>query len=132
MDLIDFLTARLYEDEANASRWAMLAVNPATGLPGYLAMRSRILAEVEAKRETLKWHQNWPVLVQGPDVFEPPLRATVDSLTEIAMRVSRQMEWLTAREYVAKFGEQAPTTPILRALARIYEFHPDFDPAWKD
>lgn len=35
------------------------------------------------------------------------------------------------QEYRAKFGDEPPTTPVLRALAPPYADHPDYRDEWK-
>jgi len=46
------------------------------------------------------------------------------------IRVSKQIAWLTTREYVARFGTDPPTAPILALLALPYADHPDCLPEW--
>lgn len=89
---------------------------------------ARVLREVEAKRRILEQHDAWPVLVEGPPELEQ--HSDHSDLQGITFRMSQQMAWLTTREYVARFGFEAPTTPILRALASVYADHPDYDKAW--
>lgn len=116
--LTTFLLARIAEDE-EAAKYAEASW---TSVPS----TQRVLAECEAKRRIIALHQDWPVLVEGPETSE-----LVDGgLDSIAYRVTRQMAWLTTREYVARFGIEPPTTPVLRALALPYADHQDFDPAW--
>lgn len=87
---------------------------------------ARVLAECEAKRKVLALHEAWPVLVSSPPKFEQ----TADPIRDMTFRATQQLDWLTNQEYVARFGDEPPTTAILRALALPYAEHPDFDEAW--
>lgn len=151
--LTDFLLARIAEDEAGAraaqhqdqptwradlhSRDAMGRKFSVIGSSGQFRSSdavehvvrfqpSRVLAECEAKRRIIDLHQDWPVLVDVPETTEL-IDGGLDTMT---YRISRQMGWLTTREYVARFGTEPPTTPILLTLAQVYADHPDYDPAW--
>ncbi len=108
MTITEFLLARIAEDEDD------------------IHQHQRVLAECKAKRRIIELHKSWPVLVETEPTFE-----TDDSLDSHVMRVSRQMAWLTEREYVARFGTEPPTTPMLLALVQPYADHPDFDPEWR-
>ena len=81
------------------------------------------LADLEAKRKILAWHESWPVLTEGPIEFEQvDLGGTINS---IAIQTARQAAWLTEREYVKHFGAAPPTSPILEMLAEPFREHPD-------
>jgi len=90
---------------------------------------ARVLAECEAKRAIIAFHESWPVLVEGPMEFGP-----VDGTDPhaIAYRATHQIAWATQAEYVKRFGTEPPTTPMLRALAAVYADHPDYDEVWRD
>lgn len=87
---------------------------------------ARVLAECEAKRAIIAFHESWPTLVQTPAKFE---RDDVN-LDNYTYRMSQEIAWLTTREYVARFGIDPPTAPILAALALPYADHPDYQPEW--
>ena len=139
-DLADFVRARLGEEE-EAARAAIaervrvsrdgeepdwrFAYWPDLGAPAVVVGGERVLADVEAKRAIIDWHANWPVLVET----QPEVRA--DSIDALHYTMSRQMAWLTEREYVAQFGSEPPTGPILRLLALPYASHPDYRQEWK-
>jgi hypothetical protein len=89
---------------------------------------ARVLAECEAKRRIVEWHQNWPVMVETQPTIEPVESADP---TQFAYRASQQLAWMTEREYRARFGTEPPTSPILRLLAMPYADHPDYLPEWK-
>lgn len=157
MNIIEFLRARLDEDEAAASRVGPVAYYRYEDPPGKRTATTRrgtfefkdagsmshaesdlwehairhtpqrVLREVEAKRAILDLHANWPVLVEGPTQIET---ANSDSINEFAMHASRRFAWTTEREYTRKFGTQPPTAPMVKALAAVYSDHPDYDPEW--
>jgi hypothetical protein len=125
--LTEFLLARIAEDEAAASaafetsrRWVVQMGVGVAGMSG-----SAVLAECKAKRQIIAFHDQWPVLVQQEPVLEP-----VASVSDMSFRMTQQINWLTNREYVARFGEDPPTGPMLRALAAVYADHPDYDSEW--
>lgn len=88
---------------------------------------ARVLAECEAKRRIVEFHSKWPVLVEGPPRFDQP----GTDLNTLAMRMTREIAWLTQQEYVKRFGTEAPTAPMLRVLAMPYADHPDYDENWR-
>ena len=129
MTITEFLQARVAEDEEQARR----SVGPMSDDWRIVeswreGVAARVLAECEAKRAIIKWHESWPVLVEQPPVFETADGADPMSM---AMRMSWQMAWLTTKEYVARFGTEPPSTPILRSLAAVYADHPDYREEWK-
>lgn len=149
MSIVEFLEARIAEDEATAReaagfedtarRWEVgqdgNAIEPdvAPTVWAYAAQHiarhdpARVLAECEAKRRIVDLHQNWPVLVEA----EPQMRILHDDPLDMAVSMSQQFAWLTEQEYRSRFGDEPPTTPMLRALASVYADHPDFDLAWR-
>ena len=117
MTVVEFLRARIDEDEWEARvRLANLSLVLAE------TRWRRELAECEAKRRILDFHESWPVLVE-----EQPRFQTVDrGLDSLAFSVSQRMAWLTTAEYRARFGVEPPTSPMLEALAAVYSDHPDY------
>lgn len=156
MTLTEFLLARIAEDEAAAraviplgrpleggaaARWAVVGrtVGDASGyvvaysVEGESPRRhiarwdpARVLAECEAKRRIVELHESWPTLVETPIETE-----TTNDISGYVLRASKQIAWLTTREYVARFGIDPPTAPILALLALPYADHPDYLPEWK-
>lgn len=115
-------------------------------------LKTRIVEEIEGARnlsfypivhlldvwmEIVEWHENWPVLVTGemettsitPDFVTTP---GLDPSNSIFMRVAQEMEWMTNKEYIRRFGEAPPTAPLLMIMARRYQDHDDFDPRWAE
>lgn len=157
MTITEFLNARLDEDEAvarasviDASRWSVFAVDKYFGQvdsdDGAVASSvdlkdaehiarhdpARVLAEVEAKRKIIAFHEQWPVLVQTEPKIEfsggDTLVGTIDTYTA---RMSQQIDWQTTQQYRARFGTEPPTAPMLRALVQVYVGHPDFEEEWR-
>lgn len=153
-NLVDFLLARIAEDEAHAREamgatdgewsswnrsWDAGARDLAAGGERIAALPTtidehvcrhdpaRVLAECEVKRRIVEWHESWPVLVEQ----EPTIDRVGNDLTTVALRASQQIAWLTHREYRARFGDEPPTAPILRLLALPYADHPDYREEWK-
>ena len=115
MNIVEFLEARIAEDELRANYYGPLAMGTA-----------RVLAECAAKRAILEQHKDWPILVEK----KPEFTEATNDLNSMSYRVTQEMVWLTEREYVKRFGVEAPTTNMIRALAAIYRDHPDYQEAW--
>jgi hypothetical protein len=169
MELVDFLRARLDEDEetalgASPGGWHYGTVDSVAGGALYDTTRTianvvyeqrgdhdgrivrhlleaeadrngahierhdpaRVLADVGAKRRILEMHESWPVLVE-----RPPVMKFADGVENLAVSMSQQVAWLTTKEYRARFGDEPPTSLILRALALPYADHPDYDESWR-
>lgn len=88
---------------------------------------ARVLADIAAKRAIIEFHKQWPVLVEGPTKFDQPDPSDLDSMV---LKMSRQIMWATEQEYRNRFGDEPPTTPIMRALASVYSDHPDYRQEW--
>lgn len=89
----------------------------------------RVLAECAAKRAIIRQHEDWPVLVQQPLKIAPGDGGGPNSLV---YQISQHMQWLTTREYMARFGTEPPAAPMLRALAAVYKGHPDYREEWSE
>ena len=123
--LSEFLLARIAEDEEVARNTP--PVDHRWDYTLWVRFDStRVMAECEAKRKIIAFHESWPTLVQTPAKFE---RDDVD-LDNYTYRMSQEIAWLTTREYVARFGIDPPTAPMLAALALPYADHPDYLPEW--
>lgn len=145
--LTEFLLARIAEDEAvaraaieherytsDSAAWAQWAVKGLTrvgmSLDSFEHVErwapARVLAECAAKRRIVKFHESWPILA------ETPIEVTVDpaDITGMTMRASRQIAWITERQYRDRFGDEPPTAPMLLALASVYADHPDYRQEW--
>jgi len=157
--LTEFLLARIYDDECLA-RWAFAYHNDngpdwserwsgavEMGGDGHELLLcndsgvsrhivnfdpARVLAECEAKRKIIAFHESWPVLVQTPTKFDQDPIPGVDNLDNYTYRMSQEIAWATTREYVARFGVDPPTAPMLAALAAVYADHPDYHAAQEE
>lgn len=105
-----------------------------TGYPTYGDCTCRfvdfLLADLASKRAILELHEEWPVLLEGPPEFSNT-RELSDPVHAMSMTIAVQVEWITRREYVARFGTTPPTDRLVRELAAPFADHPDFDPAWR-
>ena len=124
-DLVDFLLARIAEDEADA-RMANGAPPPR-----HWSAPTRVLAECEAKRRIVELHRDWPVLVERPTEFEPSFGADPPFVDQVTYRASKQIAWMTEQEYRNRFGDEPPTAPMLAAMAVVYADHPDYREEWR-
>jgi hypothetical protein len=130
--LTEFLLARIAEDEEAADQSVQLPSgllhigSPDTPLI-LVWSPARVLAECEAKRRIVEWHEKWPVLVQT----EPKMETDPTDIRGYTMRMTQQIQWQTEREYFRRFGEAPPSGPILRLLAAVYADHPDYREEWK-
>jgi hypothetical protein len=128
MTLTEFLLARIAEDEALLVGADMDGPSVFTHVQGTVVGMTpkRFLAECEAKRRIVEWHQNWPVLTNTKPVFDDDI-----DLGSMTIRMSQQMAWLTEQEYRERFGDEPPTGPILRIMAAVYADHSDYQEAWR-
>jgi len=130
---VEFLRARFAEDKtAIRARWKRGDMTDVEywGTP---YQPSRLLAECDAKIEIVKLHESWPTLIETP--IETSLKATSGTVTAndidgYVLQMSKQIAWLTDREYVARFGTDPPTSPILAFLTLPFADHPDCLPEW--
>jgi hypothetical protein len=158
MTIVEFLEARIAEDEEREARKFRdspgalagytvtstsegefgVALNGSTERPRFMSIAEyverfcepapdvRMLAECAAKRAIIKQHEDWPVLVERA----PSGDFDANDTQSMVYRMTREIAWLTEREYVRRFGVEPPTTPMLRALATVYKDHPDYDENW--
>jgi len=148
MNITEFLEARIAEDEAGArraalDRWGQAATEQWDWASNLLSTErdsteaqdayvvnwwpARVLAECAAKRAIIKQHEEWPVLVER----EPSeLESVAAGLESITYRMTREIAWLTEREYIKRFGTQPPTAPMICTLAAVYADHPDYQQEW--
>lgn len=156
--ITEFLEARIAEDEALAQdcvdsgpwypwrseqnlEWWVRSENfghvVTTGYVGnndarpnaeYIARNdpARVLAECAAKRAIIEQHKDWPVLVEK----KPEFSEDTSDIHGMTYWVTQEMVWLTEREYVKRFGVEAPTTNMILALAAVYKDHPDYRQDW--
>lgn len=101
MTLVEFLTARLAEDEAEGQR--LLAGDYDSHI---MDDSARVLREVVAKRKILREHPLYPVQNYDMDVC-----AQCGSPESYG-------------------NDEAWPCPTLRALASVYSDHPDYDEEW--
>lgn len=126
--ITEFLEARIAEDEAVV--YNVMPADVETFYDGHWVngpvSSERLLAECAAKRAIIKQHEDWPVLVEK----KPEFSEDTSDIHSMTYRASQELAWLTEREYVKRFGVQAPTTNMVKALASVYADHPDYAQEW--
>lgn len=124
-DLTEFLLKCIEQDEAayraEAAGMPWLTVNG-------LDLFGHLIAQCEAHRAIIAWHEQWPVLTTKPLEVDP-----VESSDphRIILQMTQQIEWMTQWQYRARFGEEPPTSPILRRLATAYSGRPGYRDEWR-
>lgn len=159
MDIVEFLLARIADDEASARRYRLRPgftiqiFSNHDGFYGHVYFGNRdlgrftweqirdqyqeeaepdrqMLAKCEAMRKIIALHESWPVLVeQIPEIDFADGEST--TLDRVVYQLSQQIAWMTTQEYRRRFGTDPPASPILRALATAYAGHEDYDEAWR-
>lgn len=74
------------------------------------------------------WHESWPVLVETEPKFETFQPG--DGLDQVGMRMTLMFDWISTNEFKKRFGKEAPTAPLLRQLASMWDDHVDFQQEW--
>lgn len=82
------------------------------------------LANIATQRKIIEINEEWPILVESEPVFATDLASS-------AMSMSQQIAWMTNQKYREVFGEEPPTTPVIRALIQPFSGHPDFQEEWR-
>ena len=78
---------------------------------------------------TLNHHKSWPVLVETePEYDISDLNSNFDT---VRMTMVKKMEFLTAQEYIRRFGTEPPTAPIIKSIANQWSDHPSFQEEWR-
>jgi hypothetical protein len=80
----------------------------------------------QSMRETLKLHQQWPILVSEETDFEFE-QVDINNFSYVA---TQKFNWMTNQEYIARFGTEPPTSNMLKNWLRTYRLHPDFKQEW--
>jgi len=87
---------------------------------------AHVLADLAAKRKILDLHDSWPVLLERIQP-EPVQLLPGESL---APNLVAWIEWITTQKYREQFGDDPPTSSIVRALLQPYAGRADFDRLW--
>jgi hypothetical protein len=132
---VAYLRAR-YEEEAETCRRTQASdldylptLQCRCGRRIYIGPGEQQCAEVIAKMKILDFHEQWPVLLETPATVEMQPHVPGE---QWAAHLSMQVGWVTTQQYRARFGDEPPTSPIIRALLQVYAYRHDFDPAWRD
>lgn len=81
---------------------------------------------IEIYRQILKWHQNWPILVETPTEFNE----VSTEPDRIIFQMQKKFAWATTNEYIRAYGTDPPTAPILKIIANQWSEHPAFNQSW--
>lgn len=132
---VEYLRTR-YDEEAANARAGMAGclrdlptIQCKCGRRIYIGGGPQQLADVEAKRKILDLHDDWAVLLETPPVMEMQPHQPGD---QWVAHFTQQIDWVTTQQYRHRFGDDPPTSPIIRALLQPYAWRDDFDPAWSD
>jgi hypothetical protein len=88
-----------------------------------------VLTMCDAMSDIIKWHEQFPVLVELKPEFGIDDRYDT-SMNELKYVVNQKMEWMTVRAYRERFGTEPPTAPLLRKWAWYHKDHPDWNKEW--
>lgn len=87
-----------------------------------------IRAQIVAQRKIIEINEEWPILVETEPVIGFDGSSSADYRT---MTMTQQIAFITNRKYREAFGDEPPTTPVIRALIQPFSDHSDFDPGWR-
>lgn len=132
---VAYLRAR-YEEEAETCRRSRVpeldhlpTIQCRCGRRIHIGPGDQQCAEVVAKMKILDFHEAWPVLLETPPVVEMQAHQPGEPWEA---HITQQIGWVTTQQYRARFGNEPPTSPIIRALLQVYAYRTDFDPTWRD
>lgn len=80
-------------------------------------------------KDVVERHRDWPILVDTEPSFTVHLEDN-PSTDEIVAQMSKQISWMTEREYIAVFGTLPPTQPMIERMLDMYQFRPGFKKEW--
>lgn len=81
---------------------------------------------VSSVLDMIEFHKDWPVMV----TTEPTYELDKSDPSSLTYKIVQQMTWTTNQEYIARFGTEPPTAPILLQMAQRWSTHPDFKKEW--
>jgi len=128
MDIRDFIILRLEDMELMSFRMLQTA---SISTPEW-EVGAQLQHTVDGLRDILDYHNNWVVALEGPIEIEP-ISADLKNLSHIdAIRftASREIGFVTEQQYRVRFGKEPPTSPMIRAIARMWRDHPDYQEEW--
>lgn len=134
MTIVEFLLARIAEDEARAQARREAMLNVAERWPtlsedirNLIDVRGidRVLAECQAKRAIVERETAW-------NAFEPPVGVHVEwSMDAVTAVDGRYVGPDEGRRLMDEWTRPKTDTALLRILAAVYTDHPDYDEAWR-
>lgn len=82
-------------------------------------------------RDILDLHNSWTVALETKPKMElDPGPYNPLSTDAYVMRMSQQIGFVTEQKYREHFGTEPPTAPMIRAIAKIWRSHPDYQEDW--
>lgn len=123
----EFYLARLAEDEAAELGQTHIMFRVGGEQTNHRGS-PRVLADIAAKRKIVELHEQWPTLVESAPKL---VRVDASDPDSVAFKMTQQIMWATEQEYRNRFGDEPPTSPIMRALVSVYADHPDFQETWR-
>lgn len=129
MTLVEFLEARLFEDERAANASYLADVEFWAGLPPYGPFDLMGSPQIDCTMGTVDHiRRNRPTKVMADCAAKRRL-VTRAAATLAYAGPDDENEWVP-QEWVAHEGRQDNATDILRTLAAVYAAHPDYQDEW--
>lgn len=125
MTEIEFLKARLDEGELFLTKGMRQYGHAAPLYWAGLGIKAA-LADIAAKRKIIEISEQWPLLAETEPEF-----STETIGDDYVTSMSKQIAWITNQKYREAFGDEPPTTPVIRALIQPFSDHPDFQEDWR-
>lgn len=126
MSLEQFLTERLKETQ----EW--LSFESIHGRVD-LVTSTRLIHAIDAQLAMVAWHEQFPVLIEGPIEYRGPRMDDDDFLYRtdaIKYEVTQRLDIWTRDEYVRRMGTWPPALQLMKDWAKQYDKHPDYNPEW--
>jgi hypothetical protein len=79
----------------------------------------------------LNWHDQWPVMVSEPPTFEYDAFDPLSPMDQITYHMTQKIDWMTTQAYKERFGTESPVAPLIRQLAQMWSYHPDYQEEWR-
>lgn len=126
MTIVEFIEARVAEIEHNVSKHHYFI--EVSGQ--FHTIAREMLAVCQGYRDILELHNNWVVALETPITYETDLTPNPLSIDSYLMKASREVMFLTEQQYRLRFNKVPPTAPMIRAVARIWKDHADYQEEW--
>ena len=129
MDIREFIILRLEDMELDS-------FNVLNNIDSSAKDKARAITlqhTVDSLRDILDYHNQWVVALEGPLTIEPANAdfKDLDFNEAIRFTASREIGFVTEQQYRARFGKEPPTSPMIKAIARIWHDHEDYNKEWE-